>query len=91
MQEPVAWYHLGLCSYDDGLRLQEHHWQARCNGGPNVGLVLEHFPTVTLGRRATERDLRVSRATLKARGIACVATDRGGQVTYHGPGQLDWE
>lgn len=88
MQEPIAWYHLGLCSYDDGLQAQERHWRARCDGGPNVGLVLEHPPTVTVGRRGTAQDLRVSRATLTEHGIACIATDRGGQATYHGPGQL---
>lgn len=88
MLEPIAWHHLGLCSYDEGLRAQERHWQARCAGGPDVGLVLEHPPTVTLGRRATEADVRVSRTTLAGRGIACVPADRGGQATYHGPGQL---
>ncbi len=88
MQEPIAWYHLGLCDYDQGLRSQERHWRARCDGGPNIGLVLEHPPTVTLGLRGNDQDLRVPRAMLAEQGIACIATDRGGQATYHGPGQL---
>ena len=88
MQEPIAWYHLGLCGYDEGLRSQERHWRARREAGPDVGLVLEHPPTVTFGLRGTDQDLRVPRATLAEHGIACVTTDRGGQATYHGPGQL---
>jgi lipoate-protein ligase B len=88
MQEPVRWRSVGLCAYRDGLALQEQLWGACCRGGPDVCLALEHPPTITFGRRATAADLRVAADTLAARGVACVAADRGGRATYHGPGQL---
>ena len=51
-------------------------------------LLLEHPPTITLGRGSTEADLRVSEAELKQRGVAVERVDRGGEITYHAPGQL---
>ena len=51
-------------------------------------LLLEHPPTVTLGRRTDERDLLSSEAALKARRVAVERVDRGGEITYHAPGQL---
>ena len=51
-------------------------------------LVLEHPPTVTLGRNATEDELLTTREGLERLGVAVVETDRGGRSTYHGPGQL---
>lgn len=55
---------------------------------PDTLLLLEHPPTITLGRGTDEADLRTSRADLAARGIAVERVDRGGEVSYHGPGQL---
>jgi lipoyl(octanoyl) transferase len=55
---------------------------------PETLLLLEHPPTYTLGRRAPESNLLVSRSELIARGIAVHDIDRGGGVTFHGPGQL---
>ena len=51
-------------------------------------LLLEHPPTITLGRGSVEADLRVSEAELKQRGVAVERVDRGGEITYHAPGQL---
>jgi lipoyl(octanoyl) transferase len=51
-------------------------------------LLLEHPPVYTLGRNAQQGDIRLDEAALRRRGIEVHATDRGGQVTYHGPGQL---
>lgn len=80
---------LGRVPYPDALRLQialrERVVSERDN---DALLLLEHPPTVTLGRRGSHRDLRVPAAELGARGITLASTDRGGLATYHGPGQL---
>lgn len=55
--------------------------------GPLV-LYVEHPPTITIGRRGTEEDVVAPKKVLEARGIVVSETDRGGQSTYHGPGQL---
>jgi lipoate-protein ligase B len=50
--------------------------------------MLEHPPVITLGKRASSQDLRISPQGLAARGLAVQSTDRGGEATYHGPGQI---
>ena len=55
---------------------------------PDTLLLLEHAPTITLGRRTQDADLLTSEADLRAHGIAVERVDRGGEITYHGPGQL---
>jgi lipoate-protein ligase B len=51
-------------------------------------ILVEHAPVLTIGRRGTDRSIRVPRATLKREGIEVFEVDRGGDVTYHGPGQI---
>ena len=69
-------------------------WQVRIADGvrngtqPETLLLLEHPHTYTRGRLAPDSDLLLDEATLAARGITLVETDRGGLITYHGPGQL---
>jgi lipoyl(octanoyl) transferase len=88
MSAPIVWRWLGRCAYEPALAQQEASWRVRRAGGSDVCLALEHPPTVTLGKRATRAELRVSEAMLAARGIPCVTVERGGYATYHGPGQL---
>ena len=81
---------LGRLSYLPALERQRERNAAVAAGtaGP-VLLLVEHDPVVTVSRRPAARDhVKLSEAELAARGIALEPTDRGGDVTYHGPGQL---
>ena len=80
---------LGRVPYTEGVRLQERLVEARRRREiPDTLLLLEHPPVITLGRAARREHVRVSPATLRARGIEIHECGRGGDVTYHGPGQL---
>src|SRR4029077_15297549 len=75
--------------YRDGLALQERVRAARQAGDvPDVMLLLEHWPVYTRGRRSGPGELPMGEDWYRAQGIDIVETDRGGKVTYHGPGQL---
>src|SRR6266545_3607915 len=80
---------LGLRPYDDARRLQMEVATARQNGRiPDALLLLEHPPVYTKGRRTTADELPMGVDWYLRQGIDVVDTDRGGRVTYHGPGQL---
>jgi lipoyl(octanoyl) transferase len=80
---------LGTVPYDKALALQAAV-QARRQTDElaDTLLLLEHPPIYTRGRRSLEGELTLGEAFYRARGIEIVPTDRGGKVTYHGPGQL---
>jgi len=79
----------GAISYADGLAWQRERVAARQAGIiPDTLLLLTHTPTVTFGKAANPANLLLTPAEYAARGIELVATDRGGDVTYHGAGQL---
>ncbi len=81
--------HLGTVDYRDALALQERVRAARQEElVPDVLLMLEHSPVYTRGRRSAPGELPMGEDWYCARGIEIVQTDRGGKVTYHGPGQL---
>jgi lipoyl(octanoyl) transferase len=83
----VRW--LGTQHYDDALALQRELHKARVAGElPDTLLLLEHSHVITLGRRATESHVISDESTLTAAGVELKETDRGGEATYHGPGQL---
>ena len=78
-----------LVPYAEALQQQYALAEKRGRGDiPDTLLLLEHPPTITLGRRTDERDLRTAEFALKERGVAVERVDRGGEITYHGPGQL---
>ncbi len=80
---------LGRVGYGEALALQRERVAARRAGtGPDTLLLLEHPPVVTLGRSARAENLLASREELASRGVAVHEVARGGDVTYHGPGQL---
>jgi lipoyl(octanoyl) transferase len=81
--------HLGDVPYSDGVLIQET-LRARRHAGelPDTMLLLEHPPVYTRGRRAGADDLPFPEDFYRAKGIDVFDTDRGGKLTYHGPGQL---
>jgi lipoate-protein ligase B len=75
--------------YAAAAALQQECHAGRCAGTrDDTLLLLEHVPVYTLGRSAKPENIRWDDDALRAAGIACVTTTRGGDVTYHGPGQL---
>jgi lipoyl(octanoyl) transferase len=79
----------GLLSYEEGLALQRRIESARqADAIHDVLLLLEHHPVYTRGRRSTDDELPMGTEWYEMQGIEVLDTDRGGRVTYHGPGQL---
>jgi lipoyl(octanoyl) transferase len=86
---PVEWAWLGRVPYGRALRLQEQVREQVAEGlAPDTLLLLEHDPVITLGRSADPANVLASPAELDEKGIVVVRTSRGGDVTFHGPGQL---
>ena len=80
---------LGTIPYREGVALQETLRARRQDGEiPDLLLVLEHPPVYTKGKRTEPADLPMGEDWYRAQGIDVCDTDRGGRVTYHGPGQL---
>jgi len=85
----IEYLYLGRMGYDEALRLQEELVELRHEGRiENVLLLLEHPPVLTLGRNADRSNILASDELLAARGVTIHEINRGGDVTYHGPGQL---
>lgn len=81
--------YLGLIDYATALELQHTLVELRKQG--RIGdtlLLLEHPPVITLGRNADAKNVLASHEQLSARGVEICECDRGGDVTFHGPGQL---
>lgn len=88
-ERSISVYELGTTSYEEVHRLQQRlQGQRREGQGADTLLLTEHRPVFTLGRSHPMPDLRVEAATVRQYGIEIVQTERGGNITYHGPGQL---
>ena len=76
--------------YHEALEVQHTLVDAKIAGalGPDVLLLLEHPPVFTLGRRGSREHLLVAEDFLESRGVQVIHVERGGDITYHGPGQL---
>ena len=80
---------LGLIPYREAWELQRRLAEQRRTGEiPDTLLLLQHPHTYTIGRSGSRDHVFLSDVQLAARGITCLEVDRGGDVTYHGPGQL---
>ena len=80
---------LGTLDYTTGLRLQQRLVELRKEDRiGDVLLLLEHTPVITLGRNAKQKNIVASLELLAQRGVEVFECDRGGDVTFHGPGQL---
>ncbi|MGA2831695.1 MAG: lipoyl(octanoyl) transferase LipB [Terracidiphilus sp.] len=85
----IPYLYLGRVNYDEGLRLQAEIAGLVIEGrAQKVLLLLEHPPVLTLGRNANRANILASDEMLKRRGVTVHEINRGGDVTYHGPGQL---
>jgi lipoyl(octanoyl) transferase len=82
-------FDLGLKPYREVWDLQHAlHARVRTGDEPETWIFVEHTPVVTLGRNAKNGNVLLSREALAARGVDLVQIERGGDVTFHGPGQL---
>lgn len=80
---------LGLCSYAKAYSFQKEIVRSKFEGSDADTLIfVEHFPVITLGRKGRRENICVSPGKLKSAGMEVLSIDRGGDVTYHGPGQL---
>lgn len=86
---PAAWVDAGLWPYPDMLHLQQRLNRARqLDRIPDTILILQHTACVTIGRSGSRQHVLAPAQVLEQAGISVHQTDRGGDVTYHGPGQL---
>jgi len=79
---------LGTVRYSEGLKLQESYREKVKGGAPGYLIMLEHHPVITNGRFAGDDNFAAALNLIEERGVEVHRTDRGGDLTYHGPGQL---
>ena len=82
-------FNLGLVDFKKALQFQKKIFQEIKNNYFNSALILcRHYPVITMGRQGSTENIKVSSFELRNRGIHMYEIERGGDVTYHGPGQL---
>lgn len=81
--------YLGQCDYQEAYQLQKQFLCRRIGGRiPDTLILLQHPPVITVGRKGARRNILVDNEVLHREGIPVYNTDRGGDITYHGPGQI---
>ncbi len=89
MPRAIPVYDLGLVPYRAALAFQHRAVEIRSHGDSSDALyIVEHEPVLTVGRSGQGESLRAGSAELSRRGIEVIPVERGGDVTYHGPGQI---
>ncbi|MDR1102388.1 MAG: lipoyl(octanoyl) transferase LipB, partial [Tannerella sp.] len=94
MKEAYDYQDLGRIAYTDALAVQTSAFEALLKAkeqgvqGKNVLFFCEHEPVFTLGKNGRKSNLLIPETELKERGISFYSTGRGGDITYHGPGQI---
>jgi lipoyl(octanoyl) transferase len=89
MSRSMRWGYFGPIEYSKALALQARIKQALDQGsGTETLLMLEHPPVITMGRSGKEKNVLVSEEERRSMGVDYFQVERGGDVTYHGPGQL---
>ena len=80
---------LGTTSYENAMDVQSKlHDLVRCKKLTNIVLTLMHPHIITIGKTGSNQDIKISQEAISDANIRIVRTNRGGKVTYHGPGQL---
>lgn len=90
IQNPCVWQHFGLLDYEKARKHQLQRLEDKCRDReiPDLIMTLEHPPVFTLGRQGRRDSLLVSDSFLLEKGVGLCQAERGGDITYHGPGQL---
>jgi lipoyl(octanoyl) transferase len=89
MGDAITVQDLGVMAYSDAWRLQEEAVEQLAAGGAETLFIVEHPAVVTLGRRDDSvKNLKTSPQRLERLGVELVHSNRGGDITYHGPGQI---
>lgn len=87
-RRPLSIMNLGLIKYSEAMAVQKKVFEDVSRGAsPDTLIVCQHYPVITYGRLAKKRHLLVSEEILRGKGIELCETDRGGDITFHGPGQ----
>jgi lipoyl(octanoyl) transferase len=87
-QNEIEIKRFGTLRYSQGLRLQQEYRDKLGRGGNGYLLLLEHYPVITNGRFAGDSNFSLTQKLIEEMGVEIHKTDRGGDLTYHGPGQL---
>ena len=90
MPRTLTLYRPGVVGYTEGMAFQRSRLDDLHGSGEDGGalVLLEHPPVITIGRSGTDRNILAPAETLEREGVTVRETNRGGDVTYHGPGQL---